>query len=176
MSDEMNQPAASTGSNKKVLYIVLGIVAVVAILGFLANMSGFMAMRAAGVNVQPGLDGSATYTTDEGTVTVGANKMPDNWPSDAPANFVGATIQYSGSSDPQTGQAGAAVVYTVNASASAVVDHYKAQLADLGWTVQNSANMGASSVISAQKEARVMGISITDAGNGTVQVTAGLNI
>ena len=169
------QPAAS-GSSSKWLYIIIGVVVVLAVLGFLGRMSGFMAMRAAGVNVQPGPGGSATYTNGEGSVTVGGNKMPDNWPSDAPQNFAGATIAYSGSSNPQTGKAGAAVVYSVNASARAVVDYYKQQLTAEGWTVEASANMGATSVVSAKKDTRTMGISVTDAGNGTVQVTAGLDI
>lgn len=176
--DETNQPAPTSGSNKKVLYIVIGIVVLFLLGGFAMQMMGFAAMRAAGVNVMPGPGGSATYTVDngEGTVTVGGNKMPDNWPSDAPGNFSGATIQYAGSSNPQTGKAGAAVAYTVQASASAVADYYKSQLTSNGWTVDATANMGAATVLSAKKDTRTFGIYIADAGNGTVQVTAGMDM
>lgn len=174
---DSGQPASS-GSNKKVLYIVIGVVALLAVLGFLGRMSGFMAMRAAGVQVQPGPGGAQTYTASDGqgSVTVGGNKMPDNWPSDAPANYAGATIQYSGSSNPQTGKAGAAVAYTATASASAVIDYYKQQLTSAGWSIEASANMGAASVLSAKKDTRTFGVSVTDAGNGMVQVSAGLDL
>jgi hypothetical protein len=178
MDETTNQPAPSSGSNKKVLYIVIAVVALFLLGGFAMQMMGLAAMRAAGVNVMPGADGSATYTATngEGTVTVGGNKMPDNWPSDAPANFSGATIQYSGSSNPQTGKEGAAVAYTVQASASAVADYYKSQLTSKGWTVDSTANMGAATVLSAQKDERTIGIYIADAGNGTVQVTVGMDM
>ena len=171
------QPTSSSGSNKW-LYIVIGAVVILALLGFFARSAGWMAMRASGVNVTPGPGGSATYTAPDGTgsVTVGSNKMPDNWPADAPQNFAGATIMYSGSSNPQTGKAGAAVVYTAQTSASAVLDYYKTQLATSGWKVEQTATMGATSVLSASKDNRTFGVSITDAGNGTVQVTAGLDI
>ena len=174
--DEMNQPAVASSGSNKWIYIVVGVVVVLAVLGFMGRMAGFMVMRAAGVNIQPGADGTATYSNSEGSVTVGGNKMPDNWPSDVPANFAGASIQYSGSSNPQTGRSGAAVVYTVTASASAVFEYYKAQLATQGWTIESTANMGAVSVLGAKKGDRTFGVSLTDAGNGSVQVSAGLDM
>lgn len=178
--DDSNQVGAGTNSSgsKKWLYVVIGVVVVLALLGFAVQNAGFMAMRAAGVNVVPNADGTGAYTvtTNEGTATVGGNKMPDNWPSDAPGNFVGATIQYSGSSNPQTGQTGAAVMYTASASVSAVVDFYKQELAAKGWSVEGTANMGVATVLSAKKGDRTFGVQITDAGNGMVQVVAGLGM
>jgi hypothetical protein len=178
MPEETNQANAQGGSNKWV-YILIGIVAVLVVLGLFAQMSGYMMMRAAGVNVVPNMDGSATYTATDGeggSVTVGGNSMPENWPSDAPANFAGAQIQYSGTSNPQTGSAGAAVVYTAQASASAIVEHYKQAFAAQGWTIENTANMGAASVMSAKKDERTFGVSIVDAGDGSVQVSVGTDL
>lgn len=165
-----------TGSSNKMWYII-GAIVVLLLLGWLATRgAGFLTMRAAGVNVAPNADGSATYSTGDGTVTVGGGSMPDNWPSDAPANYAGASIQYSGSSNPQTGKAGSAIVYNVNASAQAVVDYYKSELAKNGWTVEATANTGAATVLSATKDTRTFGVYIVDAGGGSVSVTAGIEL
>ncbi|OGG90766.1 hypothetical protein A3H16_00680 [Candidatus Kaiserbacteria bacterium RIFCSPLOWO2_12_FULL_53_8] len=102
--------------------------------------------------------------------------MPDNWPSDAPAIYSGGTIQYSGSSNPQTGQAGSVVVYSAKATVSSVVEYYKAQLAQAGWTLEGTANSAGTTIISAKKDTRTFGISVADTGTGTVQVTAGIGM
>ena len=107
------------------MWYIIGAIIVLLLLGWVISRGlGSAAIIAAGGT--PNLDGSATYTDNEGnTATVGGSSMPANWPSDAPANYAGGSIQYSGNSNPQTGS-GAAVVYTANASAQAVVDYYKA--------------------------------------------------
>ena len=102
--------------------------------------------------------------------------MPANWPSDAPANYSGAAIVYAGPSNPQTGQEGSAVSYTVQASVGSVVDFYRSQLAAAGWTVEASANVGGATVISATKDTRTFGAYIVDTGGGTVAVTAGIEL
>ena len=130
-----------------------------------------------GVDVDRSVDGSTTYTNDEGTVSVGTSaSMPENWPSDAPQNFAGASIVYSGTSNPQTGQSGSAGSYTVRASASSVADYYKQQLASAGWTVQGTANMAGATVVSATKDTRTIGVYITDTGDGNVTVVAGISM
>jgi len=172
----MHMPNNEAGSSNKLWYIVGGI-AVLIILGWIFTRSaGFMAMRAAGVSATPGANGAVTYSGAEGSVTVGGGSMPSNWPSDAPGNYAGATIQYSGTSNPQTGKAGSAVVYTVQASAQSVADYYKAQLASKGWTVSATANTGAATVLSATKDSRTLGVYIVDAGNGQVSVTTGIEM
>src|SRR3990167_686770 len=102
------QPSTSGMGNK--MWYIIGAIVILLLLGWFATGgAGFLAMRAAGVNATPNGDGTMTYSNSEGSVTVGGGSMPDNWPSDAPANYAGASIQYSGSSNPQTGQAGSAV-------------------------------------------------------------------
>lgn len=158
------------------MYIIGGIVVLlIAAWFFTGGMSG-MGANMAGVDMDRNLDGSTTYTNEEGSVTVGGNSMPDNWPSDAPQNFSGATITFSGTSNPQTGQMGSAVSYTVRASAQAVADYYKSELQKAGWAVQASANMGAASAISATKDTRTFGAYIADTGDGSVAVTAGIEL
>jgi hypothetical protein len=156
------------------MYIIGG-VTVLLIAGWYF-MGGSMAGNMAGVDTDRNLDGSTTYTSEEGSVTVGGNSMPANWPSDAPQNFAGATITFSGTSNPQTGQVGSAVSYTVRASAQAVADYYKSELESKGWTVAATANMGAASAISATKDTRTFGAYIADTGDGSVAVTAGLEL
>ncbi|QQG38193.1 MAG: hypothetical protein HYS26_01395 [Candidatus Kaiserbacteria bacterium] len=161
----------STGSNK--LYYIIGGVVALLVLGWLLTR-GFGG--AAGANVDRNFDGSTTYSNEEGSVTVGAQSMPANWPSDAPQNFAGATISFSGASNPQTGQAGAAVSYTVRASAQAVIDYYRGSLTSAGWTIVGSANAGGATVISAAKDERTFGVWATDNGDGSATVTAGVGM
>lgn len=157
-------------------YIIGAIVLVVLVGGYLSRGAGFMGMRAAGVDMSPNADGGTTYSNNEGTVTVGGTAMPSNWPSDAPANYSGASIQYSGSSNPQTGEAGSAIMYTVNASAQRVVDHYKNELARNGWTVEGTANAAGAMVVSAKKDTRTFGAYVVDSGSGAVSVTVGIGM
>jgi hypothetical protein len=176
MEETNQQQPAPAGSNKKLLYIIGGVVIVIFALGSLSRGIGYMGMRAAGVDVRPGPNGSATYSNGEGTVTVGGNKMPDNWPSDAPANYSGASITYSGSSNPQTGQAGSAVMYTVKASADDIANYYKTQLTSSGWTIETTANAGGATVIAAKKDTRTFGLYIASAEAGTVAVQASVSM
>jgi hypothetical protein len=176
MEETTTQPQA--GSNKKILYIIGGLIVLGLIGSTLMRGVGYMGMRAAGVDVRPNMDGSATYTATngEGSVTVGGNKMPDNWPSDAPANFAGATISYSGSSNPQTGQAGSAVMYTVKSTAEAVAAYYKSQLESQGWKIEQTANMGGATVLAAKKDTRTFGIYIMGGEGGEVSVQASISM
>ena len=168
---------STSGSGNKMWYII-GAVVVLALLGWLfMRGAGSLTGAASGVNVDRNADGSATYSTEEGSVSVGTSaSMPENWPSDAPANYAGSSIVYSGNSNPQTGSAGAAVSYTTSASVSGVADYYKTQLTANGWTIQATANMGGATVVSATKDTRTFGAYITDTGSGNVSVTAGIEL
>lgn len=170
--------------SKAGLYMLIGagVVVVIAfavvrgIIGGVANTAATAAARAAGVNLINNGTGGATYSDNNGgSVTVGGNKLPDNWPSDAP-KYPDANIQYSGTSNPQTGEAGSAIVFTTGDSAQSVSDFYKKQLAADGWTIEQTANMGASSVLSAKKDTRTFAVYITDSGSGQTSVTVGITI
>ena len=160
------------------MYYIIGGIVVLALVGwFLMRGAGSIMGAATGVDVDRNAGGSMTYSNEEGTVTVGtAASMPANWPSDAPANYAGAAIVYSGTSNPQTGQAGSAVSYTVRASASSVADYYKQQLSSSGWTIESTASMADATIIAAKKDTRTIGIYITDAGDGSVSVVVGMEM
>ena len=176
-------PVQSAESNKKWLYIVIGVVVVLLLGGMFFGVGGrgtgpgsaYFAPE--GVDVDRNMDGSTTYSSEEGSVTVGQGaSMPTNWPSDAPTAYTGAQIMYSGSTNPQTGEAGSAVVYQTSASAASVVEYYTARLKAEGWTIEASAEMAGTRVISAKKDSRTIGVYIQDAGNGTTNVTAGVQL
>lgn len=173
-SDSTGSPQA--GSNK--MWYIIGGIVVLALLGwFLMRGASSLMGTASGVDVDQGPNGATTYSNEEGSVTVGSGaSMPSNWPSDAPANFAGASIVYSGTSNPQTGETGSAVSYTVNASASGVADYYKQQLTAEGWTIVSTGNMAGATVVAATKDTRTMGVYITDTGNGSVTVVAGIEL
>jgi hypothetical protein len=154
--------------SKKPLYIVIGVV-VVLVLGWF--FTGGMMRSVTGVDVQRSLDGSATYSNSEGSVTVGANKMPDNWPSDAPT-YPNAQIQSAVTSNPQTGQAGSAVIFITSDSIQAVTDFYKKELATQGWSVEQTVSMGTGTMLAATKDTRDFGVYIADSGDGNVSVSA----
>ena len=157
----------------KAVYIIGGIVVLLIAGWFLTRGSASVS----GVDVDNNLDGSTTYSNEEGSVTVGTTAtMPSNWPSDAPANFAGATIVYSGTSNPQTGKTGSAVSYTARASVQAVADYYKQQLTAAGWTIAGTANIAGATVVSATKDTRTFGAYISDTGDGNVSVTAGIEL
>lgn len=176
--DETTPAAPAAASNKKWLYIGLAVVALI-ILGFMFMGRGGpgSAYFAPGVDVDQNMDGSTTYNTEEGSVTVGSGtSMPDNWPSDAPPAYTGATILYSGATNPTTGAKGSAVAYNTTASLASVVEYYSARLKAEGWTITANADAAGMHVITATKDTRTMGIYIGDGGNGTVNVTAGIEL
>jgi hypothetical protein len=64
----------------------------------------------------------------------------------------------------------------VRTSAQAVADYYKQQLQSNGWTIEGTVNAGGAMVVSARKDTRTFGAYIVDAGDGTVAVTAGVQM
>jgi hypothetical protein len=155
---------------QKNILILVGVVIVAGIIIYFGinSMGGLK-----GVAYQPG----QTYSNNEGTVTTGGNSMPKTWPSDAPQNYAGATIVFSGDSNPQTGTAGAVVSYTVKGvSAKTIADYYQSQLTSKGWTISGNANLGSQTVVGGKKDTRTFAASIVDNGGGMVTVTAGLQL
>ncbi len=181
--DETTPAAPAAGSSKKWLWIALGVILLLVIgsvvTGFGRGTGFGSAYFMPGVDVDRNMDGSTTYTDESGagTVTVGAGgSMPDNWPSDAPDAYSGANIVYSGTSNPNTGESGSAVSYTVSASVESVVEYYESRLAAEGWTITGTTAAGGMQVIAAEKDTRVIGIYVTSDGQGNTAVTAGVQL
>jgi|GEM_PF-1091184 len=180
--DETTTAAPAAGSSKKWLWIGLGVILLIIIGGMIMGPgrgtgfgSGYLAP--AGVDVDRNMDGSTTYESDTGTVTVGASgSMPANWPSDAPEAYSGANIVYSGTSNPTTGETGSAVSYTVSASAESVIEYYRSRLTAEGWTITTTTAVSGMQVIAAEKDTRVIGVYVTSDGQGNTAVTAGVEL
>jgi len=177
---EETSPAAQAPS-KKWLYIIGGIIVLIALAAFFGGLGRGTGLGstyfAPGVDVDRNMDGSVTYESDEGSVTVGQGaSMPDNWPSDAPTAYSGAQILYSGSTNPTTGESGSAVAYTVKASVDSVVEYHNSRLKAEGWTITASADAGGMRVITATKDTRTFGAYIGSDGQGNTSVTAGIEL
>ncbi len=188
----IQQPAAQSGtptgsgsgmSQKTILIIVIVVVAL-ALIGWLAR--GFFgrnmaenamerAMEQAGVNGDVDFDDNTwTYESDEGTFQAGEDvSLPSDWPGDVPV-MSGVKISYAGSTNPQTGQAGASVMFTTSKSVSEVSAYYNSELVKEGWEIEGTANMGGTSIISANKGERSVGIYVAGA-EGTTSVTIGVS-
>lgn len=171
--DEQTNSGQAPRPNKS-LFIIIAIVILIA-LGWFFFGSGKSALNRAGIDTDYNKDGSTTYTNEDGSVTIGGNKLPDNWPSDAPA-YPKASIQYSGTNNPQTGAEGSAVVFLTEDSLQTVVDFYKKELTSNGWKIENTATIGGATVLAALKDTRTLGVYISDIGNGQVSVTVGIEI
>lgn len=169
MEPEEKVEASSKSSNKTAIIVVV----VLVLLGVVWFFFRGTVMTPAGVSVDKNLDGSATYTTEEGTVTIGVNSYPDNWPSDVP-KYSNGQIQYSGTSNPQTGQAGSAVVFITTDDVQKVVDFYKRELTSTGWKIEQTATIGQMMVISATKGSTAFGAQIVKMDDGQTSVTVGI--
>jgi len=186
-ADQSNNPLANLpgGLNQKKLIIIVVAVVVLGGLGMLVrgmfsrniaeNMAENAIERATGGKVDVDYDGddTITYKSDEGSFQAGENvSLPSDWPSDVPV-MSGVKISYAGSSNPSTGAPGASVMFTTSKSASEVAAYYNSQLVDEGWTIESTANMGSSSVVSAKKGERTVGLYIIES-EGMTSVTIGV--
>lgn len=175
--DPINQnPVVQTnGGSKKGLYILIGVLALI-IIGFVvyAVSGSTRNVGVGGINaeVTKKLDGSTTVKSDYGTMTTGTNELPENWPSDAPT-YKNATITASMALDPKySGQEGSTVAFTTNDSLDSVISFYKSELVSKGWAmVGNSTTMGASTVLSARKDTRMLSVVITNGSKISVAVS-----
>lgn len=178
-------PESNNKSSKRTLYIIAIVIVLILLFALLkgsnngnpgtgAENTNPMDMSAIDMTRNPDGSYSKTYSNGEGSITIGGGKLPADWPSDAP-KYANASIQYSGSSNPQTGEAGSAVVFMTSDSVEKVVEFYKKSLVSNGWKIEQTANMGMSTVISATKDTRTFGVYISSAGEGKTSVTIGIS-
>jgi hypothetical protein len=99
-------------------------------------------------------------------------ELPDDWPSDVPV-YADATMQYSASVDPSTGQPGAMAVLMTDDRAEDVAGFYRDSLADEGWTITASMESGGTTVIGATKDTRVLSLSFASS-EGQTTITIGV--
>src|SRR3989344_7196045 len=186
-TDQSNNPLANLpgGLNQKKLIIIVVAVVVLGGLGMLVrgmfsrniaeNMAENAIERATGGKVDVDYDGddTITYKSDEGSFQAGENvSLPSDCPSDVPV-MSGAKISYSGSSNPSTGAPGASVTFTTSKSASEVAAYYNSELVNQGWTIDSTMNASGTTILSAKKGERTVGIYIVSS-EGTTSVTIGV--
>lgn len=107
-----------------------------------------------------------TATTDEGTVAVGANVgLPADFPSDiyVPDGQVVMAVA-------DMAQNAVSTTIQTNMSSSDVIEKYKSELAEQGWTITTTANYGGVMMIGAGKDDRALTVSVTG-GDGLTTVS-----
>lgn len=156
----------TSGGSKKGLYIVIGILVLV-ILGFLMRDSlGFTRKyEVGGMNgeVTKKIDGSTTVKSDYGTVT-NSNTVPENWPSDVPT-YSNSTITGSVALDPTYSKiSGTTLMFTTSDNVESVLAFYNKELIKNGWSITGSGSttVGASTMLSAKKDSRMISLVITN--------------
>ncbi len=188
-SESSSQAGNKAGSNKLVVMIVV-IVLLLAVVGFAAQkvmqkatsivgqkvgekVAEGIIEKATGGNADVDVkDGSLTVKTSEGTFSTGTS-LPADWPKDAPV-YPGATITYSGSSNPQAGESGFGAMLTTKDSAQKVRDYYARELVVQGWKTEATYNADESSVVSATKDTRAFTV-VTAEADGATTITLGVS-
>ncbi len=177
--EEIQGTASSKTGLSPLVLVALG-AAVILLLGlgwFLTRGASEIALNTNDIDVDRNSDGTVTYETPEGSVTTGVGaSLPSNWPSDVPKPLSGASILYSGTTNPNTGAAGSAITYTVQASLEMAIKHYSEGLAADGWKVESTTQMQGMNIVTATKDSRTVGVYVVDSGAGALQVTVGVEL
>ncbi|MBI2635808.1 hypothetical protein HYW84_00575 [Candidatus Peregrinibacteria bacterium] len=118
-------------------------------------------------------DGAVKVETAEGTYNAGGNRLPEDWPEDAPV-YAGAEVQFSGAANPANGKPGAAAVLITADSASDVLTFYKAELKSKGWTITTTMESQGTTIIGATKGARTFSLMIGSSDAGKTSITIGV--
>ena len=118
-------------------------------------------------------DGSVKVETDEGTFQAGGSgEVPADWPNDVTV-YENATVQFSGSSNPTTGEAGLALMLTTSDTVSQVSSFYTQSLKAAGWTITATMQQGEMTIIGATKGDRAFSLSAVQA-DGQTTITIGI--
>lgn len=157
---------------KKYIWIIVALVVLV-IIG--SVIRSFLARRAAnalvntitGGQVNVANNGAVTYSNDQGSVST-QNKLPDNWPSDAPS-YPGATITFAGQSNSTADNpnSGFSVTMTSGDSVDKVTKYYRDNLAQQGWKITDDALINNTTALGASKDNRQFSVSVSTADNQT---------
>ena|SRR3989344_5226387 len=167
-----NQPS---GSGKKTLWIVLGVVLLLLIVGGFVIKKVISAVgnkvletaieRGTGDDADVNLkNGEVTVKTDTGSVTYGNTKLPNDWPSDVPI-YQNSQITFAASS---TGAGNekfvASVQFATEDSAEKLISYYRNELPARGWKITGTQTAAeaenASTIIVGEKDTRAIGVQI----------------
>ena len=145
---------------KKILFAVVGILLLTG-----AGCGNYVAEKAvekmSGDKVDVSNDGeSVKIKTEEGTLQMGGKQeLPEGWSSDAPY-YPGATIQFSGSTNSAEGKPTTTVVSETKDSSQKVLDFYKKEFEDKGWTIESNYQSAEMSILVVKKDNRVLSLTI----------------
>jgi len=110
-----------------------------------------------GGNVDINNDGTGTYNTKEGTVST-ENKVPENWPSDAPV-YPGARVGVSALAN--TDDKGSALFLFSSDSVESIVSYYKEELKNQGWEITTTSETPFGNILAGEKSNREISIIVT---------------
>jgi hypothetical protein len=110
-------------------------------------------------------DGNVRVRTEEGEWSTGG-ELPKDWPSDV-AIYGGATVLYSASADPATGERGFYAALQSTDAAAEVAAWYQQRIAADGWTVASTTNVNGATYLGAEKDGRTLAVSVTPAEGGS---------
>ncbi len=108
-----------------------------------------------------------TITGKDGAkVTIGGNKIPDNFPKDIPI-YPGSTPSGSWSgSNSNKNESGHFVVLETGDSYDKVVAYYKAELPKQGWSIENALDSTDAAILTIKKDTRNGSVTIGRDGEG----------
>lgn len=174
-------PLVAVGIGCLVLLVLVGIGATLA-MRFFANKIGTSVVQSV-IENQTGVkadlqdlqNGKMTFTdpkTGE-TVNIGTGKLPENFPSDFP-QYAGAKVE-SSLTGSQTGTAGGFwVTFSTPDEMAKVVQFYKTELKNKGWTVTGTMDVGAVTTYTVEKGSMEGSVAVSSDGsneNTAIMVT-----
>lgn len=167
--------------SKRNMFIIGGLVALLAVWLVVQTMSGFMGRKMVESLIENSIsgeadidmkdDGTMDITTKKGTFSTG-NSVPKEWPEDVPA-YAGASVTYSASANQNEGKSGMALILATDDTAADVKSFYETTLQSKGWTLTNTLEGGGSVIITAEKDGRQLSLVISEA-DGKTGITLGV--
>lgn len=116
-----------------------------------------------------------TYINTAGNDAVGGtNGMPENWPKDAPAAYVGATLLSSVAKNLGTGKNDPTVIYFSDISGPEMIAYYVKGLELNGWKIEANADSAGYRIITAKKDTRLFASFVSVGADGKTGVTSGV--
>jgi len=103
---------------------------------------------------------NVTVKTDQGTWST-SDKLPADFPTDVPL-YPGAELQGSLASAPSDGSGGHYVGLESTDAIATVVAWYKKEIVAKGWKIITDANISGSTILSAEKDTRMLSVTISE--------------
>lgn len=168
----MSEKAKVTPESKKsgsntLLYIIIGIVVIIAVVGTVGSIVAGFFLRKAGVSMlqntiekQTGVktnlndlqQGKISFKDSKtgAEVNIGTDKIPDNFPKSFPI-YPGSKVAGTMSGNNEGNKKGFWITLTTGDSLQKVVDFYQSKLKENGWSVKTTMQVGDSAIYEVQQ-------------------------